>query len=746
MYAPDQAPEQENDQAPTGSRVFGAAKQSGSPQLKTALPRKVGAGTVPLRRYNGGPSSPGPTLQRRSQPQADDGEFQTGITTRTVPLQEMSAAMVARFLGKMNVSAETIERVRTQNISGKVLAELSCDIQHGLQCLDIKDPVTRARIRLECSSSGQSHTGGNRGPVESRPLSPQPHAVRSPEPVGSNPECVPSKAMSAARATAVASVQSKLSEAAILQRTEPKPKPPPLKPAAAVLATDSPTERVRSLMGGEVSHDWYTAQKAAIKLGSQINVQVGYKIDELGEVDVCRSVFFMKLKIFAKWQDEALLGISTAQQKAVHKWYAYQVNFLQSLSGHSDVAMAEDLQGIQVSELFIPDLMVVNEHDTVSGSGNDVWECKVTDRKKGWVKFTHGLQGFYSMDIGHQLWNFPFDFHDLHIYIRARKLDKWVCNLVLWPDNTSSDCPEVQNEWHIIGHRAELFQTNPATSSTNKTYALFRIVLMVQRFHSWYVWNVFFFLAMIVLMSFGLHFLEADDIGTRVETCAGLVLSQIALKFVVAESVPRIRYLTLFDEYNIAIFLFLLAVYCEAFALHLIEPDDMDARTVLNMEFFIGGLVMWALYHLYLGQRLYRHYTTKLGWEHLRFDDGIDHEISKAGKLQFLEDAVGKSTVGQEYIGRSVCTHAFSEDRMWFISSADVEVHQHHRLPKLGGYGMGAEGTEAAPRFSPQVPRRNLASAPAAPAAASGAKKSAATPSVADVAADAMTPRKTRVV
>jgi hypothetical protein len=417
----------------------------------------------------------------------------------------------------------------------------------------------------------------------------------------------------------------------------------------------------------------------------------------------------VKVKVFAKWQDKLLEGISPTQQKAVHRWYMYQVNFLQSLAGHSDTAMVEAAKGIDLAKLFIPDLMVVNEHDSCGG-GNDVWECKVTDKKKGWVKYTSGMQGFYSMDIGHQLHNFPFDFHDLHIYIRARKLDKWTCNLVLWKGTTSSDCPEVQNEWHIIGHRAEIFQTNPVTSSTSKTYALFRIVLMVQRFHSWYIWNVFFFLAMIVLMSFGLHFLEADDIGTRVETCAGLVLSQIALKFVVAESVPRIRYLTLFDEYNIAIFLFLLAVYTEAFALHLIEPDDMDARQALNMRFFVIGLVMWAFYHLYLGQRLYRHYVAKMGWACLRFSDGIDLEVSKAGKRQFLEDAFGKGSVNEDLDSgrRSVCTHAHSEDRMWFISSADADPQSHHRLPKLGGYGLNSPAGSGSPAGTPQPGARNL--------------------------------------
>jgi hypothetical protein len=183
----------------------------------------------------------------------------------------MSAAMVVRFLSTMNVSAETLERVRAENISGKVLAALSNDIQNGLQCLGITDPVARARIRVECVSGPprRGNGNGNRDPAES--------AGRLDSPLGPNPDEAPDKAKAAALATAAAAVQARrsdaaavqarLSEAAIPQRTKPETKPP--KPAeAAAPPIDPPRDPVKA--------GWAAAKKVADRLAKQVNVQVGY--------------------------------------------------------------------------------------------------------------------------------------------------------------------------------------------------------------------------------------------------------------------------------------------------------------------------------------------------------------------------------------------------------------------------------------------------------------------------------------
>jgi hypothetical protein len=54
-----------------------------------------------------------------------------------------------------------------------------------------------------------------------------------------------------------------------------------------------------------------------------------------------------------------------------------------------------------------------------------------------------------------------------------------------WQDLCTIEMQTEQNEWQLLGHRAQLLQTDPCASTTFKVYSEFHICIMVARFQSW---------------------------------------------------------------------------------------------------------------------------------------------------------------------------------------------------------------------------------------------------------------------
>jgi hypothetical protein len=145
------------------------------------------------------------------------------------------------------------------------------------------------------------------------------------------------------------------------------------------------------------------------------------------------------------------------------------------------------------------------------------------------------------------LWtqNFPFDYHDLRIAIRSHKLDKTKCELVVWSETTAMEAQLEQNEWQVLGHRADHLETDPSSSSTGKVYSELHICestaacaicfiatrpitaadttsstfstgVLVGRYPQWYIGNVLSFVFGLGILGFALLALPVEKVA---QTC-----------------------------------------------------------------------------------------------------------------------------------------------------------------------------------------------------------------------------------
>ena len=93
-----------------------------------------------------------------------------------------------------------------------------------------------------------------------------------------------------------------------------------------------------------------------------------------------------------------------------------------------------------------------------------------------------------------------------------------------------------------------------------RRYPLLHIYFIAQRRAAYYMWNIAlpnFLLSVLVFTSFAI---AEEDLADRLSVTLTLVLTSVAFKYMVAQELPRINYLTLLDKYVLLSFVFLALV------------------------------------------------------------------------------------------------------------------------------------------------------------------------------------------
>jgi hypothetical protein len=176
-------------------------------------------------------------------------------------------------------------------------------------------------------------------------------------------------------------------------------------------------------------------------------VHVSYKVESLGDVDCLHPLFNTHFKLFLEWEDMRLIGIKGDQKEILN------TDITDTIVPPAHSRFREGWP----HWLFNPDLKVINGRDLMC----TYYEIKITDPKRGAVKWTKYFNGWLEHDIGVTLKNFPFDFHDLRIELRPHKLALNKCRLIMRTSNCTMETQTEQNEWQVVGHRGQFCSHPP---------------------------------------------------------------------------------------------------------------------------------------------------------------------------------------------------------------------------------------------------------------------------------------------
>jgi hypothetical protein len=532
------------------------------------------------------PLLPVPPEERGAEVGAAAGH---GNSSASAHVGAMASAALCTWLGAAGASAECCAAVQRRGLDGRALLTAAADpFTDGLSELGMREPLLRGKVLEAAALSARRAAVGAAAEWDA-----------------------------AARNAAAGQRGSEAARAGTH--------------ATAAATTAAPAAGVQLTL---------EAAKARRARRGCAEVQVGYKVSALGEVDCLRAVFFAHFKLFATWLEPELAGCSLREAERLH-----------TRATQDKMASWEREHG-----LLQPELVVLNAHDLEC----TFYEMKVADRAGGAVKWSKHFRGWLDLEIGFSLENFPFDYHDLRICVRSRALDQRRCSLRLWRGVHSTEFQEDSNEWQLVGHRADGLETDPSASPTGKIYEELHVCIMVRRHWGWYLSNVFVFLFALVLMSVGVYampFAGSEAVGGRTAVCVSLIFAVIALKFVVAEHIPRVHYSTFFDEYVIMCFVFVTASGVQSLIMYKLsdagtadrprQPMFSEAVNKFNnVATSCAASGLFILYHMWTRQRLKRHRARMRVWRATRLvdernpstakDDAVRRELSPDGSLRRL--------------------------------------------------------------------------------------------------------------
>ena len=159
-----------------------------------------------------------------------------------------------------------------------------------------------------------------------------------------------------------------------------------------------------------------------------------------------------------------------------------------------------------------------------------------------------------------------------------------------------------------------------------------------------------FFLVAIDIVSLGIFFMPfatEDGIAGRVGCAVALIFAIIALKFVVMEHIPRVHYRTLFDEYVIACFFFVVASGIQSLIMFHLSPSGTtdceslfsDALCVANSLSAAAVVVAIIIFHLALWLRLSRHDKQRQSWADMAMERMDDDALQLRSPVQRARSA-----------------------------------------------------------------------------------------------------------
>ena len=190
-----------------------------------------------------------------------------------------------------------------------------------------------------------------------------------------------------------------------------------------------------------------------------------------------------------------------------------------------------------------------------------------------------------------ELHNFPFDMQDLQLELRLNDSQTWdLYNLTINQVQFHRTAFEL-TEWAV--HEPVVVRGSPA-------HKVSTVQLKVRRLAMYYVQNIVLTMTMLSIIGLLCYAMEPDNIGDRLSTMFTLILTVVAFKLVLAQSLPKVAYNTLIDWYMMASFMSL-TLTCGACVIPSFYSDSDDQedanRSALyfSVVLVVTTILLWAM-------------------------------------------------------------------------------------------------------------------------------------------------------
>ena len=256
------------------------------------------------------------------------------------------------------------------------------------------------------------------------------------------------------------------------------------------------------------------------------------------------------------------------------------------------------------------DIRLQNQGKMENG-GNDPYDTKLAFNE--WAKdysylnyVKYSIKGTFKERF--ELYNFPFDVQDLQIHLQynmhkdTSRLNcvfdksKYFLHGTWLADSTIG--PNV----HLDEYAQEGFQIVNYCSVNEFDHVEFKI--KIARKFGVYFWKVGIYMLILTLSSIGVFCMNNDvDSVDQLALLFTLLLTGVALQFVVGSWLPVLSYVTLLDEYIIVSFLtmFLVVVFIyifDIFEIDLTDETKITLTIILFLTFILSQILFGVLFYV----------------------------------------------------------------------------------------------------------------------------------------------------
>ncbi|XP_074660144.1 cys-loop ligand-gated ion channel-like [Tubulanus polymorphus] len=262
-----------------------------------------------------------------------------------------------------------------------------------------------------------------------------------------------------------------------------------------------------------------------IDVDEQVKVDVSVVFLKIGEIDTIKEQYSADVLVKSKWRTSSL-----------------------------DRAVNEDLektQNVDIEHIWNPRIYIEN---TLGDPKESIYRSVLwNDKGEAFVQEKRRVKGVFLENL--ELNDFPFDVQDLTVTIASDRPTNEV-EVVSDPVdlhriNKQSFVDE--QEWLLYKH-IEAEQTTLTYEHADPTFV--RQALSVKcraaRRPAYFFWNIFLITFLICSLSFATFAVTQEKPENRLQLSFTLVLTSVAFKFVVNQSLPKISYLTYLDKYVLA--------------------------------------------------------------------------------------------------------------------------------------------------------------------------------------------------
>lgn len=292
-------------------------------------------------------------------------------------------------------------------------------------------------------------------------------------------------------------------------------------------------------------------------------VQVAMYLADLSAVSGANQTFLADLIITAEWMDPRLAGRWAGRHKA------------------------------EIRDVWTPNLLIVNQRD-VAGS----LPGHVEVDPSGLVRWRQRFTGHFSVRM--DLRDFPFDRQRFGVQMVSLGYDRDEVDLVANPEQSDRSKVLSITDWDIGPVQIQTADFEPAPGA--KVQAGVQLSWDGRRYIGYYVVQIILPLVLIVLMGGATLWVDPAIVPARVSMAMTTMLTLIAYRFALGNSVPNLTYLTRFDYFMLAstilVFLTLLLVVAGAHLvgkqrLSLVQRMDTWAHAAFPLVFAIVLVAAW---------------------------------------------------------------------------------------------------------------------------------------------------------